>query len=120
MTILVVTLLTLAAVAVLAYPFWRTRDDEARANELAIELARSIRRARDRVYEEIRVLQQEYFLGNLTEAEYQEQLRAARLRAAGLLREQQQVEETVRSIERGVDEQLAQVLPPPDAGEREP
>ena len=113
MTILVVTLLALIAIAVLVYPFWAARQGSSRSRDHAQELADGVRRARERVYEEIRALQQEYFLGVLTPEEHEEQLRAARLRAAELVREQQQVENAVLDIERQVDDELVALLPPP-------
>ena len=104
MTVLVVTLLVAASVAVLAYPLLVRRP--ADPDEQAEELALGLRKARDRVYEEIRVLQQEYFLESVSPAEYAEQLQAARLRAAELLAEQQQVQHTLASIDEAVEEQM--------------
>ena len=116
MTILIITLLVLVTSAVLVYPFWVSRHGGRRFDDPAADMAASIRRARDRVYEEIRVLQQEYFLHNLTEDEYREQLQVARQRAAELIREQQQVEETIESIEHQASEELG-LLPPPNEDE---
>ena len=81
MTILILTLLVVAAVAVLIYPFWKARHGSVSLDDLVREMESSLRRARERVYEEIRVLQQEYFLGNMTEDEYRAQLQSARQRA---------------------------------------
>ena len=104
MTVLVVTLLVAASVAVLAYPLLvrRSRSPEEQAEELALGL----RKARDRVYEEIRVLQQEHFLQSVSQSEYEEQLQAARLRAADLLAQQQQVQQTLEAIDETVEEQM--------------
>ena len=118
MTILIITLLVLVTSAVLAYPFWVSRHGGRRFDDPAADMAGSIRRARDRVYEEIRALQQEYFLHNLTEDEYREQLQVARQRAAELIREQQQVEETIESIEHQASEELG-LLPPPNEDDDE-
>ena len=104
MTVLVVTLLVAASVAVLAYPLLIRRS--ADPDEQAEELSLGLRKARDRVYEEIRVLQQEYFLETVSQEEYTEQLQAARLRAAELLAEQQHVQHTLRSIDEAVEEQM--------------
>ena len=104
MTVLVVTLLVAASVAVLAYPLLIRRS--ADPDEQAEELSLGLRKARDRVYEEIRVLQQEYFLETVSQEEYTEQLQAARLRAAELLAEQQHVHHTLRSIDEAVEEQM--------------
>ncbi|MEX2431548.1 MAG: hypothetical protein WD645_06490 [Dehalococcoidia bacterium] len=105
MTIAIVTILVLVCVAVLVYPFL-TQSSTRSGPQPGEEMAAQIRRARDRVYEEIRALQQEYFLDNLTEAEYQAQLQAARRRAAALVREQQQVQTTVADVEAAVEEEL--------------
>ncbi len=104
MTVLVVTLLVAASVAVLAYPLLvrRSRSPDEQAEELALGL----RKARDRVYEEIRVLQQEHFLQSVSQSEYEEQLQAARLRAADLLAQQQQVQQTLEAIDETVEEQM--------------
>ena len=104
MTVIVVTLLVAASVAVLAYPLLVRRS--ANPDEQAEELSLGLRKARDRVYEEIRVLQQEYFLQTISQEAYAEQLQAARLRAAELLAQQQQVQETLRSIDEDVEEQM--------------
>ncbi len=104
MTMLVVTLLVAASVAVLAYPLLvrRSRSPEEQAEELALGL----RKARDRVYEEIRVLQQEHFLQSVSQSEYEEQLQAARLRAAELLAQQREVQPTLASIDEDVEQQM--------------
>ncbi len=108
MTIFVITLLVVVAVVVLAYPFIARRGGDNRAEDTAAELAQQLRRARNRVYEEIRALQQEYFLDALTEEEYREQLKEARLQAAHLLQQQQQVQETLAEIDESVDAAMRQ------------
>ena len=111
MTIIVLTLLVLVAIAVLVYPFWAARHGGVLFDDPARDLEAGIRRARDRVYEEIRALQQEYFLKNMTETEYRTQLQAARQRAAELIREQQRVNETAAAIGSRVDAELSGLLP---------
>lgn len=114
MTIIVLTFLVLVAIVVLVYPFWVARHGGVLFDDPARDLEAGIRRARDRVYEEIRALQQEYFLRNMTEAEYRAQLQAARRRAAELIREQQQVTETVAAIEARIGAELGELLPRDD------
>lgn len=106
MTILILTLLAAAAVAALAHPFWAARRGGGSLGDPARDLEDGVRRARDRVYEEIRLLQQERFLGNATDEEHRAQLQAARVRAAELIREQRRARETAEAIERGVDAEL--------------
>ena len=106
MTIVIVTIIVLVSLAVLAYPFVAGRSERDRAEDAASDLAQRLRRSRDRVYEGIRVLQQEYFLANLTEEEYRERLREARLEAARLLQQQQQVQQTLGAIGAAVEAEL--------------
>lgn len=111
MTILLLTLLLIVTVAVLVYPFWAARHGGVSLDDPARDLEAGIRRARDRVYEEIRALQQEYFLANMTEAEYRAQLQSARQRAAELILQQQHVSETTAAIESRVDAELRELQP---------
>ena len=106
MTIVIVTIIVLVSLAVLAYPFVAGRSERDRAEDAASDLAQRLRRSRDRVYEGIRILQQEYFLANLTEEDYRERLREARLEAARLLQQQQQVQRTLGAIGAAVEEEL--------------
>ena len=92
--------------AVLAYPYLVAPKRNGALDDAAEELSQRLRRSRDRVYEEIRALQQEYFLDGLTEEEYRGQLQAARQQAAGLMREQQQVQQTLADIEDLVEEEM--------------
>ena len=69
MTIFIVTIVLVAILLVLTYPFVAQRGGRAMMEDAAEELAQRLRRSRDRVYEEIRALQPEHFLGNIAEAE---------------------------------------------------
>ncbi len=106
MNILIVTLLALVCLGVVLFPLLAPRGHPFDDNDPAQELAEGLRRARDRVYEEIRALQQEYFLKSLSEQEYQAQLQEARTRAALLLRRQEQVQQTLADLDAGVEEEL--------------
>ena len=117
MTIVIVTIVVLVSLAVLAYPFVAGRSERDRAEDAASDLAQRLRRSRDRVYEGIRVLQQEYFLANLTEEEYRERLREARLEAARLLQQQQQVQQTLGAIGAAVEAELRKAAA--EAGQQE-
>ncbi|MEE8519194.1 MAG: hypothetical protein V3S98_08725 [Dehalococcoidia bacterium] len=106
MEILIITVLVAVSLAVLIYPFATRLAEHDRLQDPAEELAQQLRRSRDRVYEEIRALQQEYFLKSLTEEEYRAQLEEARLQAARLMREQQQAEETIAQIDATVEARM--------------
>jgi hypothetical protein len=92
MVILIVSLLLLVILAVVLYPVLSRRDDSSAGGDATEDLVEGLRRDRDRVYEEMRVLEQEYFLHHLSAEAYREQLQTARLQAALLLRQQQRYE----------------------------
>ena len=117
MTIVIVTIVVLVSLAVLAYPFVAGRSERDRAEDAASDLAQRLRRSRDRVYEGIRILQQEYFLANLTEEDYRERLREARLEAARLLQQQQQVQQTLGAIGAAVEAELREAAAEADQQE---
>ncbi len=107
MVILIVTTLLLVSLVVVLYPLLLPRaESSGLEDDPAEELADRLRRARDRVYEEMRVLQQEHFLHHLTDAEYQERVRAARVQAAVLLRQQQRVRETVVGLDQTLEAEI--------------
>jgi hypothetical protein len=103
------TLVLAVVLAVLAYPFFVRPKRAGGLDAAAEELGQRLRRSRDRVYEEIRALQQEYFLKNLSEDEYRDQLQAARYEAARLMQQQQQVQQTLADIEAQVAEEMEAV-----------
>ena len=106
MIILLITLLLVVSVVVVLYPALTRRADAEATEDTAQWLAESLRRARDRVYEELRVLQQEHFLRHLSDEEYQARLQAARVAAALLLRQQQQVQETVAALDLALEDEI--------------
>jgi Tfp pilus assembly protein FimT len=93
------TFVLAVTLAVLVYPYVFPPKRNRSLDDAAEELGQRLQRARDRVYEEIRALQQEYFLKTLSEDEYRSQLQQARHEAARLMREQQQVQQTLAEIE---------------------
>ncbi len=100
------TLVLAVTLAVLAYPYLVAPKRSGTLDDAAEELGQRLRRSRDRVYEEIRALQQEYFLKNMTEDEYRAQLQAGRLEAARLMQQQQQVQQTLADIDALVEEEM--------------
>ena len=109
LTIFIATIVLATILLVLIYPLVTHRRGREMIDDSAFELAQRLRRSRDRVYEEIRALQQEYFLGNLTEEEHQRQFQNARLEAAELMRQQQQIQQTITGIEAEVEAELLQI-----------
>lgn len=107
MAILIISLLLAASLAVVLYPVLFRRTETA-PDDVAQQLAEGLRRQRDRVYEELRALQQERFLRQLSDEEYEAHLHAARVRAAGLLRQQERVQETLARLDRQLEEEIEQ------------
>jgi biopolymer transport protein ExbB/TolQ len=114
MSILLGSLLLAACLVIVALPLVRRTEAQA-AGEETDALAEGLRRARERVYEEIRALQQERFLGNLTPAEYQEQLEGARLRAANLAAQQADVQSALAAVEAEAEAALRSAAEHPPA-----
>lgn len=110
MTILIITVLVSLAIVVLIYPFWSSQRHGVPRQGPAEELARELQRARNRIYEELRVLEQEYFLDSLGHDEYESRVRAARLNAARLIREQERIEGEIASIEQRIHNELEEIL----------
>ena len=87
MSVLIGVLLALLAIAVVIYPFVKSRF-QPRSPLTAVPPDLVDPGGRETIYEEIRILQLEYELGSINEREYQEQLRDYRLQAAAILHEQ--------------------------------
>ena len=109
MTIFFATLLVAAVLAIVLWPFFAPREG-TKLNNPADDLRQSLRRGRERVYEEIKVLQQEHFMHDLTDEAYQAQLQELRLRAAGFMREQEGIQDTLSAIDAEVDQALRQAI----------
>ena len=105
MVIALVTLLLLVCLAIVVYPLLN-QDVVGQEQETAETVAEGLRRERDRLYEEIRVLQQEYFLHDVTEEAYHARLQAARYRAALLIRQEQQLDTAIQDIGAAIEEEV--------------
>ena len=93
MAIFIATVLTAVLLAIVAYPVLAQRGRRAAAaDEPLAEAVEQLRRARERTYEEIRTLQQERFMRDIGDQEYQAQLEALRAQAARLIQRQRDVQ----------------------------
>lgn len=114
MPVLIGALLALLVVGVVLYPFVKRRfaADPSRSapDDGAGPVAWRLRR--EEIYESIRSLQLEYEIGGVEEADYRERLRAYRVQAAAVVREQERAElEVERLVEMEVGA-LRQAGPP--------
>ena len=103
MPVLMGALLALLVVVVVLYPFVKQRLDASASPGSPFEPSESPRTwqlRRQEIYDSIRSLELEYELGGVEEADYRESLRAYRVQAAALVREQEAAE---RELERLVE-----------------
>ena len=107
MTFAITTLLILISITIVSYPIWANRNQSQKIVDPIEEIEEISRRSRERVYEEIRILQQEYFLKNITPEEYSAQLNVAREKAAALLVNQQEATQILDSIYSEVSQKFA-------------
>lgn len=104
MAILIATLLTAVLLAIVAYPVLVQRGRRAAEAEKPLtEAVERLRRARDRTYEEIRTLQQERFMRDISDQQYQAQLGALRAQAARLIQQQRDVQGGLLPTGKGAD-----------------
>ncbi len=106
MTILIGIILALLSLAIIMAPFIRSRS--GRRGPRPSYTSEEVQTRRENIYEEIRALQLDYQLGNIEEEEYQELMRARRLEAAALIRQQEEEEGRGR-LER-LDQELEQEI----------
>ena len=112
MAILIATVLAAVLLAMVAYPVLvqggrRAAEADGPLNE-AVE---QLRRARDRTYEEIRALQQERFMRDISDQEFQAQLEALRTQAARLIQQQRDAQGGLPPTGEGADTDPAHRAP---------
>lgn len=98
LAILVGIALCVTCVAVLLLPFRR----RATMVLAVVDPIQELQHQRERVYEEVRGLRQDYDLGHIPEKEYEARFQGHRLRAATLLQQQQQLEAWSQRLEEEV------------------
>ena len=84
-------LLALAAAALLAWPLIRSRRTSPLPRRSAFDALSDVRRQRSQVYDDIQTLGLDRELGHVTADRYSESLEAHRLRAALLLRQEEEI-----------------------------
>ncbi len=75
------------SVALVATPFFRQRGKSKEPEVLTARVEAQDKRRR--IYQEMDTIQLDYDMGNIDEAQYQQQIQSYRLEAASLIREQQ-------------------------------
>lgn len=90
--------LALLSILLLAWPIVR-RGRPASSPFSPLDPLEEVRRQQQRIYEEIQTLILDYELGNVHHEEYEEELKAHRLRAAYALREHDQLQQALARLE---------------------
>ena len=116
MGILLGTTLVLVSLGVLVYPFLNRRAYSL-PGDPSIE---RLRIARRRVYRQIADLEGDYKAGDLTESDYDAQLRELRLAAARIMQREEQlgaIESDMEALEREVEAARRGLVGPPEGGD---
>jgi hypothetical protein len=116
MGILLGTTLVLISLAVLVYPFLNRRK-YALAGDPSIE---RLRVARMRVYRQITDLEGDFQAGDLTQQDYEDQLRELRLAAARIMQQEERLGVTVsdaEQLEREIQAARRAKTGPPEGGD---
>lgn len=85
------------SVLILVWPFLR-RENTAHDDDPIVEL----RRRREAVYEEVRVLHNDHLLGDIPLADYEPRLHVHRVKAAELLRDEERLQELDARLEEDI------------------
>ena len=81
--------------AAVAFPFFRRRGVSSQYTDPILEL----QQRREAIYQEVRTLHNDYTLGDVSQANYEERLQTYRLQAARLLQQQEQLQELDQWLE---------------------
>lgn len=98
-------LLALVSIALLAWPILR-RKQTASSSTLSLDSLEDVQWRQQQVYDEIKTLILDYELGNIPPEEYEERLGAYRLRAADLLRQQEQLRHELTYLEEELEDSV--------------
>ena len=96
-------LLALVSIALLARPILR-REQTASSPALSLESLEDVQWRLQQVYDEIKTLILDHELGNIPSEEYEEKLGDYRLRAADFLRQQEQLQQELASLEGEIED----------------
>ena len=98
MAVAIGSVLAVVSLVILLLPFLRRLTTTAAAGDPIQEL----RREREALYEETRILRQDFDLGHFSDEEYRTRFQANRLLAATLLRRQDELEAMSREFEEDI------------------
>lgn len=98
MPLLAGIILAWVSVLVLVWPFLRRENTANEDDDPVVE----IRRRREVVYEEARVLHNDHLLGDVPLVDYEPRFQAHRIRAAELLRDEERLQELDSQLEEAI------------------
>ena len=105
MLLLLVCLILFLSISIVLYPIIFSRNSTPYAYGTS-GATQALRRQRERIYEEIRILEQEYFLDHLPQSIYLKQREKLREHAAFYLYQESIVVETFENLEGTLNQQL--------------
>jgi hypothetical protein len=105
-------LLAIGALAVVIWPFLRRGGGVPSRSATPLARMAEMRQRRDSIYREMRTLETEVGLGQVDSREYEERRQLYRLRAAELLREEEDLGGWVARLDQTVEEEIQAVRRP--------
>ncbi len=112
MAVAIGAIVAAAGLVVLMLPFLRRIAPTATA---VMDPIQKLRRERNALYQETRILRQDFDLGHFSDEEYQARFQTNRLRAAALLRRQDELE----ALNRQLEEEILSLRKLPVAGDED-
>jgi hypothetical protein len=106
MAILIISLLIISSLVVVFYPILSLQTSGRQFDETYEHMHAVLGRRHERIYEELKVLEQERFLGHMTEEEYDTQLNRGQNELAELLKQQNQLAVTLNDINSELDAKI--------------
>ena len=106
MAILIISLLIISSLIVVFYPILSFQISGRHFDQAYEHLNDVLGRRHERIYEELKVLEQERFLGHMTEEEYAAQLKRSQNEMAELLKQQNQSAVILNDINSELDARI--------------
>ena len=106
MVTLIISLLVLSSLLAIFYPILSSRISNRNFDQAYDHSNDILERRRERIYEELKVLEQERFLGHMTDEEYEVQSKRAQSEMDELLKQQDQISVMLNDIDSELESKI--------------
>ncbi len=103
MTALFATALIVTCLIMVLWPLFRGRPEETDIEAILTNHEKEFTRARERIYQEIRTVQQEWLIKNISEESYRSELSRLRIEAALILKTQSTTKDKILEIQKEME-----------------